>query len=182
MKEYLVYRVKFIVVLKYENKGEINVRKGKILNKDLNEALDCMGHGDIMIIADVGLPIPDSIFKKVDLAITKDYPDIITILELIIGEFIYENCVVAEEQKLYNPLMFNKVNSLIDRSPVKTLPHTEIIEDLRSKAKVIVRTGAFMPWGNVVLYSGIDAPIWFQKEGVITPDYYKERANYGSEL
>jgi D-ribose pyranase len=154
------------------------MKKGGILNKNLNEAINCMGHGDIMIIADAGLPVPKGIYKEVDLAIMRDYPDIVTILELILGEFIYEKCIVAEEQKLFNPVMFNKVSSLIDRCPVDTVPHIEIMEDLRNKAKVFVRTGAFMPWGNVILYSGIDAPTWFQKEGVITPDYYQKRASY----
>ena len=41
-----------------------------------------------------------------------------------------------------------------------------------------MRTGDFMPWGNVVLFSGIDAHKWFQKEGCVTPDYYQDRASY----
>ena len=158
------------------------MRKGKILNGALNEAIDCMGHGDIMIIADAGLPIPQNIAKRVDLAITMDYPDVITILELVIEDFIYEKCLVAEEQKLYNPVMFNRVSSLIDRCQVETVPHAQIRESLRNKARVMVRTGSFMPWGNVVLYSGIDAPMWFKKEGVIIPEYYKERAGYKDKL
>lgn len=157
------------------------MKKGGILNKSLNEAINCMGHGDIMVIADAGLPMPEGIYKEVDLAITKDYPDIITILKLILGEFIYEKCIVAKEQKLYNPMLFNRISSLIDRCQVETVPHSEIIEDLRKKAKVFVRTGAFMPWGNIILYSGIDAPVWFQKEGVITPEEYQKRASYGEK-
>ena len=47
-----------------------------------------------------------------------------------------------------------------------------------ARAKYIVRTGAFEPWGNVILRSGVDAPIWFQKPGTITPDYYSDRAGY----
>lgn len=153
------------------------MRKGKILNGALNEAIDSMGHGDIVIIADAGLPIPDTA-RKVDLAITQDYPDIISILELFVKEFIYEKCLVAEEQKLNNPVFHGKVNALIHRCPVEPVPHAQIMEDWRHKAKVIVRTGAFMPWGNVVLVSGIDAPVWFQKEGVLIPEYYRERAGY----
>lgn len=153
------------------------MRKTPILNSALNEAINMMGHTDIMIIADAGLPIPEHTAKVVDLAITKDYPDILTILGLVVGDLIYEKCVVAEEQKMYNPLMYGEVGKIISACLVETVPHTEIMDGLRNKAKVIVRTGAFMPWGNVVLYSGIDAPTWFEKEGVITPDYYQERVN-----
>lgn len=154
------------------------MKKGKILNKDLNEVIACMGHGDIIVIADAGFPIPNSGVKRVDLAITQDLPDIMTVLRLIAEDFIYEKCIVAEEQKLYNPLLFKKIDSLIDRCEVETIPHSEIMGHYPTNAKVIVRTGAFEPWGNVILYSGVDAPIWFKKEGTIVPDYYKERANY----
>ena len=50
-----------------------------------------------------------------------------------------------------------------------------------ARAKFIVRTGAFDPWGNVALTSGVDAPVWFQKPGVVTPAYYQERASYKDE-
>lgn len=150
-------------------------RKG-ILNKSLNEAIDCMGHGDIMIIADAGLPIPENVFKKVDLAIAEDLPDIASILRLVCNEFIYENCSVAEEQKQYNPIFHNEIISIVQECSVKLIPHSRIINNLRFQAKVIIRTGAFMPWGNIILYSGIAAPKWFEKAGVIIPDYYEERA------
>jgi simple sugar transport system permease protein/D-ribose pyranase len=38
-----------------------------------------------------------------------------------------------------------------------------------------VRTGAFDPWGNILLYSGVDVPKWFAKPGVHVPDYYADR-------
>ena len=38
-----------------------------------------------------------------------------------------------------------------------------------------------MPWGIVVLKAGIDAKVWFQKPGAITPGFYEERAAYDNE-
>jgi D-ribose pyranase len=43
---------------------------------------------------------------------------------------------------------------------------------MAAKAKCIVRTGAFDPWGNILLYSGVDAPIWFSKPGLKVPEQY----------
>jgi D-ribose pyranase len=40
---------------------------------------------------------------------------------------------------------------------------------------VIVRTGAFDPWGNILLYSGVDVPKWFSKKGVVAPEYYAKK-------
>jgi|GEM_PF-32251 len=158
-------------------RGKGALKKNGILNRELNEAIAAMGHGDIMMIVDAGFPIPEG-SRRVDFAIAKDYPDNVTVLKLILGDFIYEKCVVAREQMLNNPRLYEKIGSLIDRCPLETVPHSELIRDYRSKARVFIRTGSFEPWGNIVLVSGIDAPVWFEKEGVVIPDDYKERARY----
>jgi D-ribose pyranase len=153
------------------------VKKSRILNKYLNLAIADLGHTDYIIIADAGFPIPDDA-KRIDLAIEKDKPGIIEILELVMSDLIYEECIVAEEQKSFNPPHFEKVTALCDRCAVTTMPHSRLIEEMASKAKYIVRTGAFEPWGNVILRSGVDAPLWFQKPGTIVPGYYEDRAEY----
>ena len=153
------------------------MKKGRILNKYLNDAIADMGHGDLIIVGDAGFPIPDPA-KRIDLAIEKDKPGIVEILELLISDFIYEACIVAEEQKSFNPLLFQQVSRLADRCKVETIPHAELISTMPARAKYIVRTGAFEPWGNVILRSGVDAPVWFQKPGTVVPDYYADRATY----
>jgi hypothetical protein len=42
-----------------------------------------------------------------------------------------------------------------------------------------VRTGAFDPWGNILLYSGVDVLAWFSKPGVKAPDYYAKKLKKG---
>ncbi len=153
------------------------MKKGRILNKYLNEAIADMGHGDCMVISDAGFPIPEDA-KRIDLAIEADLPGIAQILDLVMSDFIYERCIVAEEQRDYNPELFKKVTALSDRCAVETVPHAELIARYPKDAKFIVRTGGFEPWGNVVLYSGVDAPVWFRKPGTRTPDYYADRASY----
>ncbi len=156
------------------------MKKSRILNKYLNDALADMGHGDILVIADAGFPIPDD-QKRVDLAIEQDKPGIIEILDLVTSDFIYEACTVAEEQKSYNPLLHEKIVALCTRCTVDTVKHEEFIRSMPLRAKYIVRTGAFEPWGNLALRSGVDAPIWFQKPGTIVPGYYEQRASYRDE-
>ncbi|MFV0528521.1 MAG: D-ribose pyranase [Lachnospiraceae bacterium] len=151
-----------------------------ILNKNLMTAIADMGHEDIMIIGDVGVPIAQE-RQRIDLAITQDLPSIRTILGLIMNEMIYEKVVVAEEQKKYNPVHYGQVEALSKRCKVETMPHRELFDTYLPQAKYIVRTGGFEPWGNIVLAAGIDAPKWFEKEGCIIPDYYEERANYEEE-
>lgn len=152
------------------------MKKSRILNKQLNNAIASMGHGDFLIISDAGFPIPDN--KRVDLALEADKPGILEILDLIISDLIYERVIVAEEQKENNSPLYKKIDELCDRVDIETISHSEMIEKYSEKAKYIVRTGGFEPWGNVILCSGVDAPIWFNKPGTKIPDYYESRASY----
>jgi ABC-type ribose transport system, auxiliary component len=153
------------------------MKKKGILNKDLMTAIMSMGHTEVMIIGDAGVPIGDDA-QRIDVALCEDVPTIEQVLELVMNEMIYEKVVVAEEQKLYNPVHYEHVKALTDRCEVETMSHEELFATYLPKAKFIVRTGNFMPWGNVVLTAGIDAPKWFQKEGCVAPDYYEARVNY----
>jgi len=158
--------------------GVLRMKRGRILNCDLNQAIASMGHYDLMIIADAGFPIPYSV-KRVDLALEKDVPGILQVLDLVSSDLVYERVVVAEEQKLYNPRLFKKIQEYCVGCVLETWPAIRIVDELAPKAKAIVRTGAFDPWGNVCLFSGVDAARWFDKEGVIVPDFYAERVKQG---
>lgn len=152
------------------------MKKSGILNKSLLTAIADMGHTDIMIIADAGLPIPDHV-QRIDIALTQDVPTIAQVLELVMNDMIYERVVVAEEQKQYNKEHYRRICELTKACNVETVPHEQIMDEIRKVAKYIVRTGSFEPWGNVVLFSGIDANKWFAKDGVVTPDFYAERSS-----
>ena len=76
-------------------------RKG-ILNKELMKAIADMGHEQLIVIGDAGVPVNDQA-KRIDLAIAEELPTVRQVLELIEDEMIYERVIVAEEQKMYNP-------------------------------------------------------------------------------
>lgn len=153
------------------------MKKSRILNKRLNQAIADMGHGDLLVICDAGFPVPND-EKRVDLAIEADKPGILEILDLVVSDLIYERCIVADEQKLYNRPLYSRIEAMIDRCPIETLPYDDFMALAKTGTKYVVRTGALEPWGNVMLCSGIDAPVWFGKPGVVTPDFYRERASY----
>ena len=151
------------------------MRKRGILNKQLQTAISDMGHTDIMIIADAGLPVarPE---QRVDLALCEEVPTIAQVLKLVLDEMICETILVASEQAQFNPRHHGTIRHLAGTCPVELIAHQEILDTYLAKAKYIVRTGSMEPWGNVVLVGGIDAHKWFAREGCITPDYYAERA------
>lgn len=154
------------------------MKKGKILNRAFNSAIAEMGHGDVLMVCDAGFPIPRDGVTIVDLAITQDLPGVLTVVDLLVGDYIYERVIVAEENKLYNPVFYKGLTERIDRCVIETSPHTDIIGKWRDSAKVIIRSGGLEPWGNIVFISGIDAPAYFSKEGTVVPDYYKDRVAY----
>lgn len=159
------------------------MKKFGILNRKLNDAIASLGHGDICLITDAGFPLPYDAQPgtiSVDLAIAQDIPDIPTVLKLINDELIYEECYVADFQRGFNSELHKVVNNIVKRCPVEIIKHEEIIE-MGKRAKVIIRTGSFSPWGNIVLVSGIKAPVWFSKPGIVAPDFYKERVAYDDQ-
>ena len=150
------------------------MKLGSILNKDLNEAIAAMGHGDLMIVCDAGFPIPRDAWR-IDLAIKQDLPDLQTVLELINGDMYAEKVVWAEEVAQYNPNLEKTLREMYADRVLETIPTDIILTEIPAQAKCIVRTGAFNPWGNILLYSGVDAPKWFNRDGRITPPAYEGR-------
>lgn len=152
------------------------MKRNGILNLGLNQALAAMGHGDLIIVCDAGFPIPTHV-GRVDLALIADVPDIETVLKAISADFIAEKFGYANEMAKNNPRLKEKVDRIFAGAELVTFPHAEILTELATKAKFIVRTGAFDPWGNILLYSGVDVPKWFAKPGTVVPEYYADRMN-----
>jgi len=150
------------------------VNRNRLLNAELSHAIASMGHGDLMIVCDAGFPIPSTAWR-IDLAIVPDVPDLETVLTVISQNMIAERVGYADVLAQFNAPMLERVKRLFpdaDHEPVK---HEAILTEMAAKAKAIVRTGAFDPWGNILLYAGVDVPAWFSKPGVVVPDYYAKR-------
>jgi len=150
------------------------MKSGKILNAELSHAIASMGHTDLMMVTDAGFPIPPTAWR-VDLALVQDVPDLETVLSAIAAELIAEKVSYATEMAENNVPLLEKVKRLFPASEYAPIPHEQILNEMAAKAKVIVRTGAFDPWGNILLYSGVDAPIWFSKPGLKVPEVYRKR-------
>jgi simple sugar transport system permease protein/D-ribose pyranase len=150
------------------------VNRNRLLNAELSHAIASMGHGDLMIVCDAGFPIPSGAWR-IDLAIVPDVPDLETVLGAVADNFIAEKVSYAEEIKVHNKPLLARVERLFAGAEFAPIAHATILGEMAAKAKVIVRTGAFDPWGNILLYSGVDVPKWFSKEGVVAPDYYAKK-------
>lgn len=150
------------------------MKRNGILNAQLSGAIATLGHTDLIMVVDAGFPIPPSA-NRVDLAVTEDLPKLETVLSLLHGELVVEGVVVAEDILTHNEPLDAFLRKTFIEATSETRSHAEMLSTMAAQAKVIVRTGAFNPWGNVGLFCGVDLPRWYDEPGVVVPEHYKER-------
>jgi D-ribose pyranase len=127
------------------------MKSSGILHGEISKIVALLGHGDTIVIADCGLPVPPDV-QLIDLAVTTGVPDFLTVLETVMEELHVEACTVAEELET-NPNLLEKISSLIKIEPER-ITH-ELFKEETQKATAIIRTGEFTPYSNVILTAGV---------------------------
>ncbi|UED84676.1 D-ribose pyranase [Streptomyces profundus] len=150
------------------------MKRTGILNAQLSGALATLGHTDLIMVVDAGFPIPRDA-NRVDLALAENLPDLRTVLGLIADELVVEGVVRADDVPSNNPRLDAWLQQRFTDAEFTTRTHAEMLGETARQAKVVVRTGAFEPWGNIGLFCGVDVPKWFGGEGVVAPDYYADK-------
>lgn len=144
------------------------MRRGGILNGQLSRALSEVGHGDILIVCDAGFPIPREAWR-IDLAVTRDLPPLAPVLEAISGELIVEQVYHASAIPSANPAFYEDLVRIFPEAELTAVAPEYIRNDLALRAKAIVRTGAYNPWGNIALVGGTDMFAWLDEPRDLLP-------------
>ncbi|MFC8593765.1 D-ribose pyranase [Streptomyces atroolivaceus] len=127
------------------------MKKSGILNRHLAGALAGLGHGDGVLICDVGMPIPPGP-RVVDLAFRAGVPSFAEVLDGLLDELVVEGATAAEEIREANP---EAARLLTARLPDLThVPHEEL-KARTASARLVVRTGEARPYANVLLRCGV---------------------------
>jgi len=129
------------------------VKKIGILNQPISEVIAGMGHMDLLVVADAGLPIPAGV-RRIDLAIRAGLPGFLDTVEAIAGELQVQRILLAEETALFSPHIEAALREMFPGVGVETMPHTTL-KELCKSATAVVRTGEFTPYANVILESGV---------------------------
>lgn len=145
-----------------------------VLNAELSHAIASLGHTDVLMVVDAGFPIPQESWR-IDLAVTRGVPSLYDVLELVHAEVIPEAVRYADDVPRMNPELDEFIDGLYGDTgaEVSTIPHEEVLA-YGERAKAIVRTGDFVPWGNVVIQCGTDPKAWFAGDRTVMPDSYRE--------
>ncbi|AQS59939.1 D-ribose pyranase [Desulforamulus ferrireducens] len=128
------------------------MKKHGILHRELAALIASLGHGDAIVIADSGLPVPPGV-ACIDLAVTKGVPGFLEVLEAILYELVVEKATVAKEL-LPNSQLLDDINSRLSPVEVQAVSHEEL-KKLTAEAKAVIRTGEWTPYANVILYAGV---------------------------
>jgi D-ribose pyranase len=122
----------------------------RILNGQLAKAIVTLGHGDILAIADAGLPIPPGV-ESIDLSLVPGIPSFIDVLTVVAGVCAIERALVADEAEDANPELYRRIKEVIsDDVPIELLPHKALKERING-ARVVVRTGECTAYANIAL-------------------------------
>ncbi|MER5555178.1 D-ribose pyranase [Streptomyces sp. NPDC002793] len=127
------------------------MKRSGILNRHLAGALAELGHGDGVLICDVGMPIPPGP-RVVDLAFRAGVPSFAEVLDGLLEELVVEGATAAEEVREANP---EASGLLTSRLPGLTHVSHEELKALTASARLVVRTGEARPYANVLLRCGV---------------------------
>lgn len=143
------------------------MKKSGILNRHLAGELAGLGHTDLVMVCDAGLPVPQGP-AVVDLAFRAGTPSFAEVLEGLLDELEVEGATAASEVRAANA----GASALLDRffpgsgasAPegpngphgpgLELIPHEELKARTR-EARLVVRTGECRPYANVLLRCGV---------------------------
>ncbi|MET1159615.1 MAG: D-ribose pyranase [Thermoprotei archaeon] len=137
------------------------MKKSGILNPFLLYEIASLGHKDIFVIADAGLPIPEEI-TRIDLSLIPGIPRFLDVLEAVLKEVVVEKAVLAREITEHSPQIYREIIRVLRETQgfnpdkdVVFVEHEVFKRDYVKNARFVVRTGEFTPYSNIALIAGV---------------------------
>lgn len=137
------------------------MKKGALLNSDISSVISRLGHTDQIVIADAGLPIPETT-TRIDLALTHNVPGFLQVLNVVTAEMQVEAAILAQEiieknTQLHDALL--KQLAQLEQHQGNTISlHYVSHDDFKKQSgqsRAIIRTGECSPYANVILCAGV---------------------------
>lgn len=129
------------------------MKKKGILNAELIRCIAALGHKDLFMIGDAGMPIPKGV-EVIDLAVCGGVPRFDQVLDAVLAETEIEYYYLAEEIQEKNEALYRYIRGCLPEIAYETMPHTEL-KATSEKCRFAVRTGEFSSFANVILQAGV---------------------------
>ncbi|MCP1117691.1 D-ribose pyranase [Robbsia andropogonis] len=130
------------------------MKKTPLLHTALSRLIASLGHGDMVLIADAGMPAPRNTgVEIIDLALTPGMPCIDVVLSTVLTEMQVESYVIASETVTRADRWLADLQTAL---PIdhRTMSHAEL-KTLSGQARAFIRTGECTPYANVILVAGV---------------------------
>ncbi|UNM96819.1 D-ribose pyranase [Ignatzschineria rhizosphaerae] len=139
--------------------------KSSMLNSAINGVLAKLGHTDQIVIADAGLPIPNST-ERIDLALVQGVPSFLETLRAVLPVMQVEKIILAKEIQTQNLQLHEELLQLIayysgldsSKKPIEIMYISHEAFKAQTKVescKAVIRTGECTPYANIILESGV---------------------------
>ena len=104
--------------------------------------------------------------------------DLLDILSVLRQEIFIVNVIFADEVPQINPKLLQRVTEIFTGSGADftLIPHAQLVAEVYGSARVIIRSGSLMPWGNFALVASTDPDAWFDDSMQIIPEYIERSA------
>lgn len=129
------------------------MKKKGIINAQLAGLIAGLGHKDIFMVADGGMPIPKGV-EIVDLALCGGVPTFRQVMDAVLGETEVEFYILAEEIKEKNPQLLAYIQEKLPGVDHEMVSHNALKKQ-SEHLKFAVRTGEFTPYPNIILRAGV---------------------------
>ena len=100
------------------------MKKTPLLNAQLSYTIATLGHNDMLVIADAGLPIPPEV-ERIDLALTHGIPGFVETLKVVLSEMQVDHIILAEETGKVSPQIAQSIQDALAGVPVQKVSHEE---------------------------------------------------------
>lgn len=129
------------------------MKRTVLLNAELSYLIATLGHGDMVVIGDAGLPVPNGV-RRIDLALMPGMPAVGDVLQAVLSEMQVERAVIATEAVTANHGHMPPWCRPLGGAPVDQVSHADF-KALTGQAKAVIRTGECTPYANAILYAGV---------------------------
>lgn len=127
------------------------LRSGTIINPQLLSMLAGLGHGQVLVIADAGLPIGRD-QRLIDLSLVPGLPSFADVATAVLDCAVFEACYLAVESADCTAVA-DVLAKRLGEIEVRSVTHEEF-KIISARADAVIRTGECTPFANVALIAG----------------------------
>jgi len=127
------------------------MRSSGLWHPRLAQVIVALGHGDQLVVADPGLPVPPGV-ESIDLVWSRGEPGFLPVVRAILAELVVEHATIATE--LADEKLVRDLRDDLGDIPMRRIAHADL-KAASHAARVMVRTGEDTPYANIVLQAGV---------------------------